>query len=196
MRHGSGGSRAYEMNGPRRHRSGQLYDRHAGELLAFFARRTFEPEVAVDLLAETFAAAFADRAQFRGETGTGATRAWLYGVARHRLLDFYRRGHVERRALARLGVDRRALSEEEYDRIEELAASQALRVAIGDALADLSQAERDVLELRVVQERPYREVARLLGISEETARARASRGLRALRRSPAIVQLAEVTDRV
>lgn len=112
----------------------QLYDCNASELLAFFARRTFDPDVAVDLLAETFAVAFEDRAQFRG-AGPQTARAWLYAVARRRLLDFYRRGQVERRAIARLGIERRALTEEEYDRIEELSASRALREAVGEALA-------------------------------------------------------------
>ncbi|HEY3774967.1 MAG TPA: sigma factor-like helix-turn-helix DNA-binding protein [Solirubrobacteraceae bacterium] len=40
---------------------------------------------------------------------------------------------------------------------------------------------RDALRLRVVEERPYPEVARVLGISEQAARARVSRGLRSLR---------------
>jgi RNA polymerase sigma-70 factor (ECF subfamily) len=171
----------------------QLFDRHAAELLAFFMRRTFEPEVAVDLLAETFAAAFADRSQFRGAEDQTA-RSWLYAVGRRRLLDFYRRGYVEQRALARLGVERRALTEAEYDRIEDLAASRALREAIGEALGSLSAPERAVLRLRVVEERPYREVAVELGVSEQTARARASRALRTLRQSKALARVTEAPE--
>ena len=34
----------------------ELYDRHAEAILAFLVRRTWDPEVAVDILAETFAA--------------------------------------------------------------------------------------------------------------------------------------------
>lgn len=170
-----------------------LYDRCAGELLAFFARRTFDPEVAVDLVAETFAVAFEDRAQVRG-SGYEAARAWLYAVGRRRLLDFYRRGQVERRALARIAVERRALTDEEYDRIEELAASQALRDAVGEAMDSLTAGERDVLRLRVVEERPYRDVAHELGISEQTARARASRALRAMRASPIFPSALEAAD--
>jgi RNA polymerase sigma factor (sigma-70 family) len=171
----------------------RLYDRHASALLAFFARRTLEPEAAADLLAETFAAAFEDREQFRGN-GDAAARAWLYGVARHRLLDFYRHGRVERGALGRLGIERRALSEAEYDRIEDLAASSELREAIGRALAGLAASERAVLRLRIVEEPPYAEVARTLGVSEQTARARTSRALRALRSSLAPAEPLEVPD--
>ena len=172
-----------------------LYDRHAAALLAFFARRTFDSDAALDLLAETFAVAFEDRDQFRGGSSETA-RAWLYAIARRRLLDFYRRGHVEQRAMARLGVDRRPLTDAEYDRVEELAASQALRTALGEALIGLTAAERDALQLRVVEERPYREVAQELGVTEQTARARVSRGLRVLRLSAPFMRLIEAKDDV
>lgn len=166
------------------------YDRHAGALLAFFVRRTYDPEVGVDLLAETFAAAFEDRRQFRGDDDH-ALRAWLYGIARHQLADYFRRGQVERRALARLGVDRRALTDAEYDRIEELAASQELRHRLADGLTALPGDQREAVRLRVVEEQTYESLARTLGISEQTARARVSRGLRALRD---IVDLQESTE--
>jgi RNA polymerase sigma factor (sigma-70 family) len=168
----------------------RLYDRHAEGMLAFFARRTCAPDVAVDLLAETFAAAFRDRRQFRG----GDQRAWLFAIARHQLTDYFRGGRVERRALARLGVERRPLTDDEYDRIEELAATRELRATVAGALAALPADQRAVLRLRVVEERPYHELAGLLGISEQTARARVSRALRALRTSPALAELREAAD--
>jgi RNA polymerase sigma-70 factor (ECF subfamily) len=172
-----------------------LYRRHASELLAFLARRTYDPDVAVDLLAETFAVAFRDRRQFHGED-LYAARAWLFGVARNRLALFFRRGRVERRALARLGVERRALSTQEYDRIEELAASRELREALSSEFDGLATEQRDVLRLRVVEGRSYAEVAAKLGISEEHARARASRALRTLRESPGLRDLKEAAENV
>ncbi len=172
-----------------------LYAQHAAELLGFFARRTYDPDAAVDLVADTFAVAFKDRRQFRGETPADA-RAWLYGVARHRLAMFFRRGAVERRALRRIGVERRALTVTEYDRIEELATSEDLRTHLTAALAQLDDGQRDLLRLRVVEGRPYAEVATALGIGEQAARARVSRTLRALRESPALRDLEEATENV
>jgi RNA polymerase sigma factor (sigma-70 family) len=159
-----------------------LYDRHARTLVLFFQRRTYDPEAAVDLMAETFAAAFRARGTFRGEDAA----AWLYGIARHQLAGYYRRGAVERRALARLGIERRALTDGELERIEQLAGSAAMRDEIAQALGGLSAELREALELRVVQERPYEEVARLLRISEPTARQRVSRALRTLARGLAV----------
>jgi RNA polymerase sigma factor (sigma-70 family) len=153
-----------------------LYDRHGRALVIFFQRRIYDPEAAVDLMAETFAVAFRDRAQFRG----GDPAGWLYGIARHQLTGYYRRGSVERRALAKLGVSRRALADAEIERIDELAGTAELRAELGQALTRLPAEQRDALELRVVQECSYEEVARRLAVSEPTARQRVSRALRAL----------------
>jgi RNA polymerase sigma-70 factor, ECF subfamily len=158
----------------------RLYDRHAQAMLGFFARRTFSPDAAVDLVAETFASAFADRRRFRAR-GEDAEAAWLYGIARNRLADFFRRGRVERRAMARLGIERRPLTDAEYDRIEELAGLDDLRELVGAGLASLTSDQREAVQLRVVEERSYPDVASALGVSEQTARARVSRALRALR---------------
>jgi RNA polymerase sigma-70 factor, ECF subfamily len=171
----------------------ELYDRHAPAMLTFFVSRTYAPEVAVDLLAETFATAFEDRGQFRGGDAESAA-AWLFAIARNRLGDYFLRGQVERRMVARLGVERRPLTDAEYDRIEELATSQELRRLVADELAALPIDQREAVRMRVVEERPYAELARSLGISEQTARARVSRALRALRRSPGLAELKEATD--
>jgi DNA-directed RNA polymerase specialized sigma24 family protein len=72
----------------------ELYDRHARTLVLYFQRRTYDPETAVDLMAETFAAAFRDRRAFRG--GDAAAVGWLFGIARHLLAEYYRRGATRR----------------------------------------------------------------------------------------------------
>jgi DNA-directed RNA polymerase specialized sigma24 family protein len=84
---------------------GALYVRHCDELLVFFVRRTSDTEVALDLWGETFAQALASRGRFRGATEEEAG-AWLFGIARHQLARYYRRGSAERRAMTRLGIER------------------------------------------------------------------------------------------
>jgi len=171
----------------------EAYDRDAASLLAFFARRTYDPEASVDLLAETFAVAFAARAQFRGDFQVQG-RAWLFTIARHQLSEYFRRGQVERRALRRLGVERRALGDAEYERIEDLAESRALREQIVAEASALTPEQREILRLRVLEERPYRDVAAALGISEPTARARVRRALMVLRGSQTLLHLKEAHD--
>jgi len=157
----------------------RLYGAYAPVLLRYLARRTLEPEVAVDLVAETFAKAVAHRDQFRGRSDEEAV-AWLFAIARRELSAYFRRGVVDRRAISALGLEVPALNEADYERVEQLADLRGGRAELADALARLSLQQREALRLRVIEERPYREVAQRLGISEQTARARVSRALRAL----------------
>lgn len=147
--------------------------------MRFLARRTYDPEAAVDLVAETFAAAFEGRASFRGETDDEQA-GWLYGIARNQLGSWYRRGDVERRAIRRLGVDVRPPTDEEHDRIEDLAELAELRARVAELLDELPEDARAAVRLRVVEERSYPEAAEALGVSEQVVRARVSRALRAL----------------
>lgn len=156
-----------------------FYRRNSDSLLIFFVRRVAEPEVAMDLTAETFAQAFRSRRRFRGSSDQEAT-GWLYGIARHQLSGFIRRGKAERRALKRLGVEVPALSDEEQQRALALADAPRIRSAVRAAISELSEEQRQAVWLRVVDELDYREVADRLEISTEAARARVHRGLRML----------------
>ena len=157
----------------------ELYRRHSRELLVFLARRTWDPEVAIDLMAESFATALAEAGRFRGSTDAEAA-GWLYGIARHQLSSWYRRGDVERRALARLGIERRELTDVELERIVELGGLKDARRALARGLDAFSCEVQTTLRLRVIEERSYGEIAAALDISEQTARARVSRALRDL----------------
>ena len=159
---------------------GVVFERHAETLLGYFARRTLDPEAAAELTAETFAQAFASRRRFR-DHGLGAI-GWLYGIARHQLGRFFRNGAVDARARRRLGMPEREVSPEDYERIEEMIDFEQIGRQIGQAFSVLSEEQREALTLRVIEGRPYREVAETLRCSEETARARVSRGLKRLER--------------
>ena len=152
----------------------ELYRRHANDVLVYFVRRTFDPDAARDLTAETFAAAFEHRGRFRG-FGEEAAGAWLFGIARHQLSRYLRRGAAERRAVSRLGVQVPEMSAEEATRLLEDAQAGAVT-----ALDELGADQKRAVWLRVVEDLSYAEVAARLGVSEPTARARVSRGLRAL----------------
>jgi RNA polymerase sigma factor (sigma-70 family) len=153
-----------------------FYQRHGRDLLAFFARRTFDPEIAADLTAETFAKAFASRPRFRARSAGGA-RAWLYTIARRELARMWRRHRVETKARDRLGLPVRTLAEDDYERIERLIDFESVGRAVAGALSRLSSEQRDAVTLRVIEGRSYAEVARAIGCSELAARARVSRGL-------------------
>jgi RNA polymerase sigma-70 factor (ECF subfamily) len=154
-----------------------VYEAQAPEVLAFLVRRTFDVEVARDLTAETFAQAFEHRNRFRGRTDAEAA-AWLYRIARHQLGRYARSGVIQRKAVERLGIQLPPVSDDDHQRIIELAGLADLRKTVADAFSTLPPEQREALRLRVIDEQPYRDVAASLGVSEETARARVSRALR------------------
>ena len=156
-----------------------LYDSSAERLLVYFTRRTLDPETALDLWAETLAQAFYSWRRFRGSTHDEAI-AWLYGIARHQWATYLRRGYAEHKALRKLGLDRPSLDDADHERLIELAGLGDLRERVGAALTELPAEQQDAVRLRVVDELPYPEVASRLNVTEPTARARVSRGLRRL----------------
>jgi RNA polymerase sigma factor (sigma-70 family) len=159
-----------------------LYEREREAVMVFIARRTFDAQVAADLTAETFALALASWSRLRGRSHE-ETRAWLFTVARRQLGRYFRRSRLERRATQRLGIDVPEIRDHDIAAIEERAGLAGLRASVRLELERLSDEQREALRLRVVEERSYDEVAQALGISEQAARARVSRGLRALARS-------------
>lgn len=156
-----------------------LYARHRESLLKWFVRRTADPQIALDLWAETFAQAAAGRRRFRGRT-EDELAGWLYGIAKRQLAGYQRRGRAEQRALRRLGLERPEVDSELLAEIERRAGTQMLRSDLSVALAGLSEPIREAVELRVLDELSYPETAARLDISETAVRARVSRGLLAL----------------
>jgi RNA polymerase sigma factor (sigma-70 family) len=151
---------------------GELYDRHAGGVYEWFARRV--AWAAADLTAETFARAWLSRRRFRDDRD-GDALPWLLGIGRNVLRESARQDRVETAARARLGLP--VQLEDEFAHVDErLSPRPSLRAA----LAELPPHERQALELRVVDELSYDDVARSLRIRPAAARLRVSRALRRL----------------
>lgn len=158
---------------------GEFFEAFHEQVLSYFARRVLDPEVAFDLMAETFAAAFAGLADFRGDS-VESSHAWLWAIARNRLYRWRERGIVEQRALRELGIELPPMTSIEHDRVEELADLERVRPLIDASLRVLPDDQRVAVHMRVIEERSYEELAAVLGVSEVVARARVSRGLRKL----------------
>jgi RNA polymerase sigma factor (sigma-70 family) len=154
---------------------GRIYERHSEAVLRYLLYRTGSAEQAAELTAEVFAAAFEACARYR-RNGTPA-RAWLFGIANHKLADSARRRRIDDRARRRLGIERLELPDQELERVEELADLERAGGRLEALVGDLPPAEREAVLARVVRERSYLELAEALGVSRETARKRVSRGL-------------------
>jgi RNA polymerase sigma factor (sigma-70 family) len=153
-----------------------LFDRHAARIHRYVARRVGR-EVADDLVAETFLAAFAKRRGYF--TAYRDAGPWLYGIATN-LVGQHRREEVRqfriRQAawpeLAEPGHDERVVAD---------VTARSVRHQLAAALAELSDGDRDVVVLIAWEQLSYTETARALAIPVGTVRSRLNRARARLR---------------
>lgn len=150
-----------------------LYRRAYPRLLAY-ARRRLEADEAREAVSETMARAVAGMGAFT-PTGHGF-EGWLFGICRHVVLDAQRA--AGRRGYGPPPGDGTSTDPEPGDRLvrgEEHAAVRA-------AFARLGEADRELLELRVVAGLTAEETARVLGRRPGAVRTAQARALARLRR--------------
>jgi RNA polymerase sigma factor (sigma-70 family) len=151
-----------------------FYDRHFAAVLAFFRRRVSGPEQAFDLAAETFAAALGALPRYK--PGPEPARAWLFGIARHKLREAIRSAQVDDRARRVLAMQPIALDDEAIEVLERLVTAPVLEL-----LEALPVDQRQAIDARHIEQREYSDIAAELRCSESVVRQRVSRGLAALR---------------
>jgi RNA polymerase sigma-70 factor (ECF subfamily) len=157
----------------------EFYDRYAVWMRAWLVRQTGSETAALDLTAETFAQAWHASKRFKDMAG-GSGAPWLFGIARNLVRQYHKHNRIETAARLRLGMPLAFAECEDYERVDERISAHALGPALRLAMRALPAEQRRALELRVIEQLDYDEVAGRLGCSQNAARLRVSRGLRAL----------------
>jgi RNA polymerase sigma-70 factor, ECF subfamily len=153
-----------------------LYSLHGEELRQFLRALLRDDSLAADALQTTYA-----RLLERGhESSEGRRRSWLFQVAYREAMLLRRKAKTRQNAQDRLVQNANAKPvddrpETRIDRQEQLA---RLRRAIDG----LPETQRQVLELKIYEERTFREIAEQLGIPLGTALARLRAATLRLRR--------------
>jgi RNA polymerase sigma factor (sigma-70 family) len=155
-----------------------FYRRWLPQVVGYHLRRTRDRELAFDLTAETFAAVVAGCGRF--DPARGSAPGWLFEIAAHKLADSLRRARVESSARRRLRLDPVVVEDVDLERVQELA-SLAGSERLMALLAGLPEDQRIAVERRVLEERPYPEIAGELRCSEAVVRQRVHRGLTRMR---------------
>lgn len=149
------------------------FRRHYEQVYRFLRRRTGSDEAAEDLAQAVFVDAAA-RLRHLGHEGPPVL-AWLYTVARRRLIDSARQAARAQGRIASLDEARARMADETPDY------GDALARAIATALAGLPEGQRQVVVAKLLEGRPFVEIASSLGVTEAACKMRFSRGLEALR---------------
>jgi RNA polymerase sigma factor (sigma-70 family) len=135
-----------------------------------YVRRRIGRDVADDISAATFAAAYASWNSF---DPARPVRPWLYGIATNLLRRHHRDEERKLRAYARTGVDP-VESGDEGDVVHRLDANAQQR-ALALALAGLRAEEREILLLHAWAELSDEEIAEALSIPLGTVKSRLHR---------------------
>ena len=126
--------------------------RYQGTVFAFVARRVRPVEEAEDIVASVFADAYAKWHRCRGDV-----RLWLFGIARRKLINSYRR---RRPAWPLREADAALDAMGDFISLAELQ-------QVSLVLAKLPLDERDVLLMSVVEELSIAEIALVINRSEK-----------------------------
>jgi RNA polymerase sigma factor (sigma-70 family) len=147
-----------------------VFDRHSAEILRYVYAR-LGPELAEDVTAETFLAAFQGRRRYDGAWPD--SRPWLYGIA---VRQIRRHRRVEAR---RLRLLQSALAdgpaEDHSDRVAERVTAQRLGPRLAAVVAALPRQDRELLLLVAWAELSYAEAAAALGTTTSAVKARLHR---------------------
>ncbi len=138
-----------------------------------------DPEDAADVAQEAFLSAWKGLPAFRGEAGFST---WLYRLTSNAAIDHLRRTRRQRGETSLDGDGQRIDAVDAAPSPQARTEAAELREAVLAGFAQLSDAHRQALALREVQELSYEEIAAVLQVDLGTVKSRISRARSALRK--------------
>jgi RNA polymerase sigma-70 factor, ECF subfamily len=148
------------------------FRRHYAQVYRYIRRRTGSDEEAEEIAQIVFVDAAARLHHFR--PGATPVLAWLYTVAQRRLADRARQLQRRNETIASLDAARLVP-------LEEARYGPNLARALREAVERLPQRQREVLVMKLLEGRPFAEIARRLEATEAACKMRFARALEALR---------------
>lgn len=131
-----------------------FYRSYEGVVRRFLRAKVKEETVVEELLQDTFLSAFDGLPLYRGES---TLKTWLIGIARHEVLDYYRKRYV-RKVVEQTGILWEGIGESGTTPEIELRKSE-LTEQFDQAMMKLSQKYRRVLEMRYLKGSSVKEIA-------------------------------------
>jgi RNA polymerase sigma-70 factor, ECF subfamily len=160
-------------------RFGVIYDAYIRKIYNFIYYKTHHKETAEDLTSETFRKAMMSLQSFDTER---TFSSWLYKIAQNTVIDHYRtfRPNANVDDIWDLADDRD---------IERDADVKIKLERVEEYLKTIPSAKRDIIIMRVWQGMSYKEIAEVVGKSEDSCKMMFSRTMTELRKTMPLVYL-------
>ena len=146
-----------------------LYGRHRGPLYRFVLRGLTSRAVADECFQEVWARVVAARDRYRPDA---KFTTWMYQIAHNLLVDTYRRTRPEVAMPESDEGEVREFEDEDTLQPERQLSEFEDRRQLQLALAELPDEQRVALQLRLEQDMPLEEIARIQGVGRETVKSR------------------------
>ena len=149
-------------------RFSSLYTRYYERIFRFAYQRTADEEISADLSSQTFLKAYENIGKYK-HRGVPFS-AWLYTIALNEVNQYFRKTNKNR--VVTLEENYVNNIKYELDNKEELEINIAM---LGKVIQMLKPDELILIELRYFEERPFKEVGDILGITETNAKVKVHR---------------------
>lgn len=151
---------------------GSIYTKYALDIYRFIYFKTFSKEISEDITSEVFMKALQNVHSYSKKRG--AFSSWLYRIARNAVIDYYRtrKTNISIDDVFDLPSDLR--TEEEAEKMLSLK-------QVKYYMEKLTPRQREIITMRIWEERPYKEIAHLLGGTEASIKMAFSRTIQEIR---------------
>lgn len=158
-------------------RFGGLYDRYYKQIFLFVFKRTGDEDAAGDIVSQVFLKALNNlkKYTYRGVPFS----AWLYRIASNEVAQHYRNQKGQRTvSMERTQIEEMMGSVDDEPRPDR---SEQYREVLLETIQEMKPEEIEMIELRFFEQRPFKEVAFIMGITENNAKVRMYRIVERLR---------------
>ncbi len=160
------------MSNPKREFS-KIYDQYINKIYRFIFLKVSSTEIAQDLTSETFLRGWRS---FESGKNIENIQAFLYRIARNLVVDFYRnKGKVQI-----VSADSGRIEDPQADP-EEKAEFNSDMLLIQRAIAQLREDYQNIIIWHYIEDLSVREIAKIMGKSEENTRVTLHRALKSLK---------------
>jgi RNA polymerase sigma-70 factor (ECF subfamily) len=153
---------------------GLLFERYNVRLYNFYLRQVCDEDLSNDLTQSTFERVLKYKHTYKPDM---PFKAWFYQIARNVKVDHFKKNKLDAKSLDDVPYERNLRLSEEDHTIEK---NEQLRL-LQEALQRLPEDKREILIMSQLEEMEYGQIAEIYQITENLARVRVHRALKALK---------------
>ncbi len=151
-----------------------LYEKYYNPIFRFVFRRTASESLCADICSQVFLKAMQRLGsyQYKGVPFS----AWLYRIASNEVAQYFR-DNAKNRVVSIEGQNLQNLGEELEERPSEFRQQAMLK-----AMEELKEIEVQLIEMRFFEQRPFKEIADILGLTESNTKIKTYRTLEKMKK--------------